>query len=90
MLDEPSYVQSVPLETMTPEQRADFENMDFGWGWPEVGSRMMTRMLTGQDLIKGWIVVQDGTYRYAVAQTGGMLVRSVLFEYLVTEVRWKY
>jgi hypothetical protein len=89
MLDEPSYVRSAPLEAMTPEQRADFENMDFGGGWPEVGSRMMTQMLTGQDLTEGWIAVQEGVYRYAVAQTGGMLVRSVLFEYLATEVCWE-
>jgi hypothetical protein len=54
--------------------------MDFGSGWPEVGSRMMSRMLTGQDMADGWIVVQEGVYRYAVGQNGGMLVRSVLFE----------
>lgn len=89
MLDLPKYVWSAPMESLTPAQRADFENMDFGTGWPEVGSRMMTRILTGQDLAEGWIVVQDSVYRYAVAQTGGMLVRSVLFDYLATEVCWE-
>ncbi len=89
MLDPPKYVRSVPLESFTPAQRADFENTDFGAGWPEVGSRMMTRLMTGQDLTDGWIVVQDGVYRYAVVQTGGTLVRSVLFDYLATEVCWE-
>jgi hypothetical protein len=89
MLDPPKYVRSAPLESLTLGQRADFENMDLGAGWPEVGSRMMTRLLTGQDLVDAWIVVQDGVYRYAVAQTGGMLVRSVLFNYLATEVCWE-
>jgi hypothetical protein len=88
MLDAPAYVRSLPLEALTAEQRAEFENVELGPGWPEVGSRMMTRVVTGQDLAGGWVVVQDGVYRYAVAQDGGMLVRSVLFEYLGTEVRW--
>ena len=49
---------------------------------------MMTRVMTGQDLCDGWVVVQDDVYRYGVAQCGVMLVRSVLFEYLATEVYW--
>ena len=57
-------------------------------GWPEVGSRMMTRLLTGQDFSDGWIVIQDGTYQYGVVQHDGILVRSVLFNYLATEVYW--
>jgi len=56
---------------------------------PEVGSRAMNRILTGQDLDGGWITVQDGIYRYAVAQTGGMLKRPVPFEHFATEVYWE-
>ena len=88
MLSAPKYVWSAPLDNMTPEQRAEFENIDLGPGWPEVGSRMMTRLLTGQDLSGSWVVVQEGVYRYAVAQAGVILVRAVLFEYLATEVYW--
>ena len=29
-------------------------------GWPEVGSRMMTLVIMGQDLRGGWVIVQDG------------------------------
>jgi len=89
MLDEPEYVRSTPLESLTPEQRTEFEKMDFEGVLPEVGSRMMTRVMTGQDLADGWVVAQDGVYRYAVAQAGTLLVRTVLFEYLATEVYWK-
>ena len=59
-----------------------------GTGWPEVGSRMMTRLLTGKDLAGGWVVVQNGVYRYAVMDAGPMLVRMILGEYLAAEVRW--
>ena len=49
---------------------------------------MMTRVLTGQDMRDGWVIVQDGVYRFRVQHYGGILVKSVLFEYLATEVRW--
>jgi hypothetical protein len=88
MLEPPAHVWSAPLVSLSASQRADFQNMDQGAGWPEVSSRMLTRVLTGQDLADDWVVVQDGVYRYAVAQRGTLLVRSVLFEYLSTEVYW--
>jgi hypothetical protein len=49
---------------------------------------MLTRVLTRQDLVEGWVIVQKGTYRYAVAHVGAMLVRIILFEYLAAEVFW--
>jgi hypothetical protein len=49
---------------------------------------MLTRVVTGQDLSGSWVIVQDGIYRYAVAQQGVILVRSVIFEYLATETFW--
>jgi hypothetical protein len=75
MLTEPARVSFVPLESMPASERADFEHIGAGAFWPEVGSRMMTRIATGQDLRDGWVVVQDGFYRYSVAQNEGMLVR---------------
>ena len=88
---EPEHVRTLPLVLMTTEGRQEFET---GGGagklapWPEVGSRMTTRVLTAQDTSHGWIIVQDGVYRFRVEQRGVMLVRSVLFEYLATEVYW--
>lgn len=91
LLNEPDSVWLSPLESLTSEQRESFENIGLASGpcpWPEVGSRMMTRVVTGQDLVGPWVMVQDGIYRYAVTQQGVMLVRTVIFEYLATEVYW--
>ena len=86
----PRHIRSTILEDFTDDQRDHFENVDSDTlsGWPEVGSKMMTRVVTGQDLSGPWVVVQDGVYRYAVAQVGRLLVRTVLFEYVATEVYW--
>jgi hypothetical protein len=90
MLDEPVNVWASPLEFMTASERADFEGFGGGGlvGLPEVGSRMMTRVFSGLDLSEGWISVQAGRYRYSVEQDGGIVVRSIIAEYLATEVRW--
>ena len=91
MLSEPEQVWTLPLASMTAVEREEFQNAGTGGElapWPELGSRMMTRVLTGQDMHDGWVIVQDGVYRFRVEQGGGMLVRSVLFEYLAAEVHW--
>jgi hypothetical protein len=51
MLDNPSRVWFAPLEGLRLEERAEFEDVEGGHLWPEVGSRMLTRALTGQDLV---------------------------------------
>ena len=90
MLTEPEHVWASPLAVMSEAEREAFENDYAGTlaGWPEVGSRMMTRVVTGQDLCGVWVVVQDGVYRYRVDQCGTIRVRSILHEYLATEVYW--
>lgn len=88
MPSEPEHVWAAPLETLTSQRRADFEAVGTTGLWLEVGSRMLTRVLTGQDLLEGWVIVQEGVYRYAVSQEGAILVRAVLYEYLATEVYW--
>lgn len=91
LMTEPEHVWTLPLEWMTAAQREEFENAGtVGELAPcfEAGSRMMTRVLTGQDMRNGWVIVQDGVYRFRVEQHNGILVRSVLFEYLATEVHW--
>ena len=91
ILTEPDQVSAAPLESLTVAQRNAFESIQGNnsvAGWPEVGSPMMARVVTGQDLSDGWVIVQDGTYRYGVVQCGVTLVRSVLYNYLATEVCW--
>jgi hypothetical protein len=93
MLDAPAHLGAFPLENMMATERQDFEGLSDEGSlapWPEVGSRMMTRLATGEDMAGQWVVVQEGVYRYSVQQDGGLRVRSVLFEYLATEVQWEH
>lgn len=80
---EPDHVTVGPLAVLNDEQRAVFLNVDYGSVWPEVGSRMMTRLAVGHDLDKNnWVVVQPGIYRYAVISEGRFVVGAILREYL--------
>ena len=89
ILSEPERVSVFPLVALSDEMRREFERVQEGFGlWPEVGSRQMTRILTGKDFCNGWVVVQDGVYRYRVEDADGISVKSVLREYLGTEVYW--
>ncbi len=91
MMTEPSVCTFAPLEALDPDSRARFEsasNVGEIAAWPEVGSRMMTRVITGIDLVGGWVVVAPDWYRYTVDQVGGLRVRTVIQEYLATEVVW--
>ena len=98
MLGQPSLVWSCPIPAMGTQQVAHFENIPLLSVWPEVGSRMMIRAAlafnnpnNGQrvHIGDGWQDVQDGVYRYAVAPLPGqMQVKTVINEYLATEVAW--
>lgn len=83
-----STLWSAPLQVMTAAERFCFERLEWNGLLPEVGSRMLTGVFTGQDLVDGWVRVQEGSYRYMIAQHGLMLVRTVIAEYLATEVYW--
>ncbi len=92
-LDEPRDVVFVPVTAMTDAQRREFEAPPIhSWsldGWPEVGSRAMTRVVGGQDVAhNGWIEVQPEYYRYRVRPEGGHRVQMILREYLTGEVAW--
>lgn len=89
MFEKPTHVWFAPLVTLAPADLDAFENPPDCGGYPEVGSRMMTRVITGKDLVGPWVNVQDGVYRYTVLQVGTLMVRTVIFEYLATEVFWE-
>lgn len=94
MLDPPAHMWVLPLEAISRAERQEFKGLHREGSlaiWPEVGSRMMTRLATGDDMSGSWITVQGGVYRYSVqAADGGLQVRSVLCEYLATEVQWEH
>lgn len=85
---EPTGVCVTPFEKLSHDERTDFELIDHGSGFPEVGSRMLNRLLTGQDMENGWIVVQDNVYRYAAVENEGFMVRIAIREYLAAKVSW--
>lgn len=77
----------VSLCGLTPAELENFEKVGQEGMWPEVGSRMMTRLFTGEDLTShGWVMVQEGVYRYSADQRGKMTVGSVLYDYLGIEM----
>lgn len=87
--DPPAAIGVAPAERLSPNQRSAFERVDLGSHWPEVGSRLMQRVLIGGDFEDGWIVVQPDVYRYAVMHWGDtMIVRTLVRNYLATEVIW--
>ena len=90
-LDEPLHLEIKPLSHMTDDERVVFERDDDAFDvWPEVGSRAMQRVLVvGADAFdEGWMVVQEGNYRFRVSQANGLAVKIVLREYLGCEIVW--
>lgn len=85
----PTHVMISPLTLMDAVQREEFESIGGGIDlWPEVGSRMMLRLVEGQGLAGGWVEVERGRYRYAVDWTNGVTVRTIIWDYLATETSW--
>lgn len=88
---EPTRVAIQPIPTLPPDALANFEAIDYGAGWPEVGSRLMQRLISGEDMRPdGWVVVQPNVYRFAVMDHNQFVVRTVIREYLATEVAWDH
>ena len=91
IMGEPTCVWTLPLAWMTAMEREKYNTVDWAEVSPEVGSRMMQRIFTEQDMRDGWIIVQDGIYRFHVDlqdRNNGILVKSVLSEHLATKVLW--
>lgn len=94
-LDEPEHLSVMPLILMTQEQRDRFEGTEAEGavvlaGWPEVGSRAMQRLVIAGNApySAGWVIVQEGRYRFMALATGAVTIRGVLSEYLTYEVLW--
>jgi hypothetical protein len=91
--DEPKRLWWRPLMQLTADEREEFENPDTGdlAGWPEVGSRAMSRLLVfGDEVFEDdpWLEVQPGRYRYRADEADGLRVRMVIRDYLACEVVW--
>ncbi|MEL6360448.1 MAG: hypothetical protein AAFR21_05140 [Pseudomonadota bacterium] len=86
----PDHVAFVPLHLLNPQERNMFESSGDGeiGVWPEVGSRMMERILTGDDMVGGWVIVEPERYRFSIDWRHDITVKTVIWEYLATETRW--
>ena len=90
-LEDPAHLIAKPLKLMAADELSAFEYQnEASVLWPEVGSRAMQRLLiSGTNLFtEGWIVVQEGNYRYQVHQDNQLTVKIVLREYLGCEIIW--
>lgn len=91
--EDPACVEVFPLPLLSDAALHDFESLGgtrFAM-WPEVGSRAMQRLLEGYPGDRpGWVVVQDGRYRYMAGIEDGRVVRMVLSEYLGCKVVWDF
>lgn len=92
LLEAPEHVAFVPLAVLSSDQRDAFEAVGTATElavWPEVGSRMTVHLLDEEAMVGGWITVEDGRYRYSIDWSGGVTVKTVIWEYLATETRWE-
>lgn len=89
LVGNPDRVFVIPLMSLPNSERQAFETYPATNMWPEVGSRAIQRMVVGgADVEDGWVIVQQGRYRYMAVFDGDVLVRVVLSEYLGIEVSW--
>lgn len=89
----PTSVEVFPLPLLSDTALHDFETLCGGGFamWPEVGSRAMQRLVEGYPGDRpGWVVVQEGRYRYMAGVEDGYVVRMVLSEYLGCKVTWDF
>lgn len=89
MLDAPEAVWCIPASRLSTSERSRFETIEMSAILPELGCRLMARILDGDFSRDAWIVVQNGIYRYAVSYADGVRVRMFLSEYLAAEVYWE-
>jgi hypothetical protein len=92
-IEQPEQMTVIPLILMSDEQKAAFENpiVDDFIRLPEIGSRSFMRAIVGGQKTyqeNGWNIVQEGNYRYLVAQSDGDFVQIVIGEYLACRVTW--
>lgn len=90
--EEPNVHWARPLVTLTADEHDYFEGRSDGriGFWPEVGSRMLTRLVEPETGVfeDGWIVVQNGRYRYRPSWEDGVRIFIELRGYLACEVGW--
>lgn len=87
---EPTNVFIKPVSNLTSMEASFFGDQSMViQPWPEVGSRAMTRLVEGQDMMGSWVIVEHEWYRYRVLQRDGLAVQMIVAEYLAIDVVWE-
>lgn len=88
--EEPTTIAYIPLANMSEDERNAFEHPSASTIGPEVGSRMLERLVTKGGWLGSnpWIVVQPEQYRYHASLKDGVHIRFVIQEYLACHVFW--
>ena len=88
LFNDPCHVNACPLQVMNENEFTNFFRADSNSSWPEVASRMLERTVSQIDYVDGWVVVQEGIYRYAITEDFGFCVRIIIREYLAARIAW--
>jgi hypothetical protein len=87
----PDVISVFALSSLSAESRDKFEQIPINSFLPEVGSRSLTRVITGEGVSDGgWIIVQPNLYKYSAQQSSSVEVRIVISEYLGCVVEWNH
>jgi hypothetical protein len=89
---EPDEYFCKPLCVLTSDELAVFENEPEAsyTAWPEVGSRAMSRLLILKDAVydEGWLLVQEGRYRFRALLENGVTIQIIIRDYLACQIVW--
>jgi hypothetical protein len=101
---QPDHFWCGPIAALNDEQRDAFNAAHIQEMFGEVGSRGLQRTMVTQVVLRteageqsqlglfvnDWIEVQDGLYRFlAIDDSGGLVIRIVVAEFLACEVGWR-
>jgi len=86
--DEPQTVMTVPLPSLSAEQRVAFLTPSTHALWPEIGSRGFLRAAGALAPAGPWIDVQEERYSYHIERGEALAVRMLLSSYLACSVIW--
>lgn len=88
-MEEPISAFIKPICTMSQQEIDEFVGASTMEVWPEVGSRWMQRVVEGDNFDNiGFLVVQPDIYSFQIGTSNGLSIKSVIHNYLATEVVW--
>jgi len=84
--DNPNIISFIFKNQMDTDSLSRFELTNDISIFPEVGSRLMQRIV--EENYNSWVIVQNDNYRYYIDYEPNLTVRIVMAEILFGEVTW--